>query len=953
MQRSSSIRFKPLLGVGSDEPLCYLLEIDSYRILLDCGWDDAFDTRQLEAVAREIEKGVDAVLISYPDLAHLGGLAYCVGKLGLEANVYATTPVWKMGQMFMYDAHQARARAGDFDTFDLDDVDAAFDDSRTDRIMLKYSQRMHIGAGIEVTPLIAGHMIGGTVWKVQKEIEEILYAVDFNHKKERHLNRSLLELQFRPSLLITDAYSAADTNTVPRNQRDVNLVKVLQETVARQGDVLMPADTAGRVLEMALFLEQAAATLNESVPSGGSPVSVAVCSEMAFRSIEQAKSQLEWMGDWVMSCFDKNRENPFVFNHVQCCQSLEDIASLPSPRIVLASMPSMEYGFSRELFARWADKPHNLVLFTERSRRGTLAAELMANPTLHARTLRMRRRVPLEGAELEAHLRQKEEAAAAAAAEQETDVKMEEAPAEETADAAELEAIIPSLPNPYFLSSCDLIVGRDDTSKDGAYPMFPLAAAARPQWDDYGVPLEEDEFKLPDEGLQDRMDTRTTEEEEEEEEHDDEADLQEVETKWVTRDMELATRDEAMRRKYANKHKQLGNNLFKEQELNKCLEQFSRAIYLLTELDEAEEEEEEDAGAKEEEEEKAEEKAEEEEEEATATAKKIAAKKKGTRRASGRKAAVATAAKKKGRKETAAEEESVAAEEESGEKAQPSRTRREKSGSPRARRSPARRSPRRSGAAVAPARQTRSSRQRRNSSPAPDQSPSPGPRQSRRQRSPAKGTKRKSARRSARRSPSPAAPVRKSRRQAKATAEEEPPSSRRSRSSRTQSKDSARETENNTETEKESEKEIGKGRASASSRRRSGAGRKGRKGGKGAEGVAALATAARAAMAATIGAEGALKTRDDPVAFLSSALSRALEERSGAAPARRRRSSGADGGHLLTADNAVQRQILRLPDTRELLQALNFAEEESGWRLPSSLPDRELSAARQLLDGLE
>lgn len=31
-------------------------------------------------------------------------------------------------------------------------------------------------------------MIGGAVWRITKGEEEIVYAVDFNHKKERHLN---------------------------------------------------------------------------------------------------------------------------------------------------------------------------------------------------------------------------------------------------------------------------------------------------------------------------------------------------------------------------------------------------------------------------------------------------------------------------------------------------------------------------------------------------------------------------------------------------------------------------------------------------------------------------------------------------------------------------------------------------------------------------------------------
>lgn len=79
---------------------------------------------------------IDAVLISYPDQLHLGALPYAVGKLGLSCPIYGTLPVYKMGQMFMYDLYQSHYNMGNFDLFTLDDVDTAFDKM----IQLKYNQ---------------------------------------------------------------------------------------------------------------------------------------------------------------------------------------------------------------------------------------------------------------------------------------------------------------------------------------------------------------------------------------------------------------------------------------------------------------------------------------------------------------------------------------------------------------------------------------------------------------------------------------------------------------------------------------------------------------------------------------------------------------------------------------------------------------------------------------------
>ena len=51
------------------------------------------------------------------------------------------------------------------------------------------------GHGLQITPIPAGHMIGGTIWKILKDGEEdIVYAVDYNHKKERLVWDSFIKL---------------------------------------------------------------------------------------------------------------------------------------------------------------------------------------------------------------------------------------------------------------------------------------------------------------------------------------------------------------------------------------------------------------------------------------------------------------------------------------------------------------------------------------------------------------------------------------------------------------------------------------------------------------------------------------------------------------------------------------------------------------------------------------
>ena len=182
---SSLVKFTPLCGARSEQPLCYLLEIDEACILLDCGWDETFDVALLRKLMK-IAPSIDAVLISHSDLNHLGALPYIFSKGNMKdkVKIYATRPVTTMGKLTMYDVVESRSAKEDFPHFSLADVDKAWDSF----VPLSYQQPCSLtgkAEGITVSPLNSGHSIGGALWKITKESEEIVYAVDYNHAQVR------------------------------------------------------------------------------------------------------------------------------------------------------------------------------------------------------------------------------------------------------------------------------------------------------------------------------------------------------------------------------------------------------------------------------------------------------------------------------------------------------------------------------------------------------------------------------------------------------------------------------------------------------------------------------------------------------------------------------------------------------------------------------------------------
>ncbi|GIY28510.1 cleavage and polyadenylation specificity factor subunit 2 [Caerostris extrusa] len=451
---TSIIKLLPLSGVHGEDPHCYILQVDEFKFLLDCGWDENFDMTHIKELK--------------------SALPYVVGKCNLDCPIYSTIPVYKMGQMFMYDLYQSRNNIEDFDLFTLDDVDAAFDKI----IQLKYSQTINLkgkGQGIAITPLPGGHMIGGTIWRIVKDGEEdIVYAVDFNHKKERHLNGCILETINRPSLLITDSYNAMYTQ--PRRRlRDEQLMTNVLQTLRNGGNVLISVDTAGRVLELAHMMDQ----IWRSQDSGLMTFSLALLNNVSYNVVEFAKSQVEWMSDKIMRSFEGLKGNPFQFKHLQLCHSLSELNKVSEPK---TSMPGMECGFSRDLFIQWCGNPRNSIILTSRSLPGTLARSLIEAPNQRAIELVIRRRVRLEGLELEEHMRKEREREIEAArlrAEKEAEFGGSDS-SEESEDEMEVDR-----------------GGEEGFSSrlKKSYPMFPVKEE-KMKWDDYGEIIKLEDYMI-------------------------------------------------------------------------------------------------------------------------------------------------------------------------------------------------------------------------------------------------------------------------------------------------------------------------------------------------------------------------------------------------------------------------------------------------------------------------
>ncbi|KAI6173353.1 Cleavage and polyadenylation specificity factor subunit 2 [Aphelenchoides besseyi] len=573
---SSIIKLEAISGVQSDgDPLCYLLQVcltlmtfqtdtqvDQVFILLDCGWDERFEMGYIEALKRRIPQ-ISAVLISYADIPHIGALPHLVGKCGLKCPIYATVPVYKMGQLFLKDWLIGHKNVEEFSHFEISDIDAAFDNVQP----VKYNQLVNLkgDSGLQIMPLPAGHMIGGAIWRITKMgEEEIVYAVDFNHRKERHLNGCAFDSISRPNLFITDAFSA---NQQKRKTRDELLLSKLITTLREGGDSMIVIDTAGRVLELAHLLDQ----LWQSRESGLMAYNLVMLNNVASSVIEAAKSQVEWMSEKILQSCEQGKANPFQFRYLRCCHSLTELNAVRSPKVVLVSGIDMESGYSRELFLDWCTDSKNIVIVTGRSSERSLSSKLIRmaeareqkRPVSNVVTLAVKRRIRLDGVELEAYRsRKRQEAEAEARLRLENVRRNMRIEQDDSSDDSDEESL-PGLNRSRLLRNSDTgiknelgydLMTRFEQSQKMSYfkqtkkhfPMFPYIEE-RSKWDDYGQVIKPEDYTLAESNQQnknqrpnqkrERNESQTIKDEvmEEDEKKDQENEYEDTYEEWPTK----------------------------------------------------------------------------------------------------------------------------------------------------------------------------------------------------------------------------------------------------------------------------------------------------------------------------------------------------------------------------------------------------------------------------------
>ena len=354
----------------------HLLEVDGQRILFDCGLFQGLKELRLRnwsalPIAAET---INAVVLTHAHIDHSGWLPRLVSQ-GFKGPVYCTGGTLDLCRLVLPDAAHLQEEDAKFANkrgFSkhqpalplYTEEDAAEALSRFK--VADYGKKIEVVKGIEIEFINAGHLLGSSyvlVTRSDKSGGRILFGGD--------LGRYTRPILPDPSpgvaadvLLVESTYG---DRLHPAEDNGETLARIIKETFARRGKVIVPAFAIGRVEELLywLFRLEDEGRL-EKVP-------IYVDSPMAIKGIAFYDARTDELDKEIVSM----KRNLPRFTSVNSALESKALVERDTPAVIIASSGMATGGrVVHHLFAGLPD-PRNTVLFVGFQAAGTRGRQLV------------------------------------------------------------------------------------------------------------------------------------------------------------------------------------------------------------------------------------------------------------------------------------------------------------------------------------------------------------------------------------------------------------------------------------------------------------------------------------------------------------------------------------------------------------------------------------------------
>lgn len=347
----------------------HVLDIDGRQILIDCG---AFQGKRKLSDEKnrnfDIDaKNLEAVILTHGHYDHCG-LLPVLTKKGFEGNVYATPATRDIANLVMMDSARIQARDAEFlanqankkgEKFSWKPLFTEDDVVKTANqiISLSYNRKMYIAPDVQLEFYDAGHILGSAFASLNikgwhhpginapyqhstgDNETRILFTGDIGRKEKPIIRPPATDFPAPDYIVMESTYG----NRLHENREFAlkELERVVRDTCAKKGKIIIPSFAIERVQELVFYLHLL--TDKKKIPV----VPIYVDSPMASNATSVFRVHPECYDESVNEAFLKHHKNPFGFGSLTFTTSIEESKALnkkEGPMIIISADGMCEAG---------------------------------------------------------------------------------------------------------------------------------------------------------------------------------------------------------------------------------------------------------------------------------------------------------------------------------------------------------------------------------------------------------------------------------------------------------------------------------------------------------------------------------------------------------------------------------------------------------------------------------
>ena len=378
-----------LTFIGADHEVtgsCHFLEACGLNILIDCGMEQGINKYENAELPFAIPD-VDYILITHAHIDHTGLLPLLYAE-GFRGQIFATQATCDLCNIMLKDSahiqemeaewkNRKARRAGKPEVEPLYTINDA-QGVLTHFVPCHYKDVLTLTDGLRIRFTDVGHLLGSAsieVWMEEEGVEKkIVFSGDIGNK-----NKPLIK---NPSYIDEADYVVMECTygdrTHDRTHEHIEeLAQILQETLDRGGNLVIPAFAVGRTQEILYFMRK---IKEEKLIKGHDDFEVYVDSPLAVEATQVFTKN-------IMECYDEeamdlvNRGiNPIGFPGLKLSITSEDSKNINfdmTPKVIISAAGMCDAGRIRHHLKHNLWRPECTILFAGYQAVGTLGRSLL------------------------------------------------------------------------------------------------------------------------------------------------------------------------------------------------------------------------------------------------------------------------------------------------------------------------------------------------------------------------------------------------------------------------------------------------------------------------------------------------------------------------------------------------------------------------------------------------